>query len=122
MCSSVIWSKIAVFAAAGVTQLTSTPVCANSLPSDFVSEITPAFAAVVQKALESMTGIVDRHFARCGPSPGGDHTAFAATVHRLAADWRSGTIQDLDRRTLMNLARRWIDHIGRHEAPGRLAG
>src|SRR3954464_705379 len=45
MCCSVIWSKIAVLAAAGVTQLTSTPVCASSLPSDLVSEMTPAFEA-----------------------------------------------------------------------------
>ena len=46
MCCSVIWSKIAVFAAAGVTQLTSTPDCASSLPRDLVSEITPAFDAL----------------------------------------------------------------------------
>src|SRR2546423_10824817 len=45
MCSSVIWSKIAVFAAAGVTQFTRTPLRASSLPSDFVSEMTPAFEA-----------------------------------------------------------------------------
>ena len=45
MCCCVIWSKIAVFAAAGVTQLTSTPVCASSLPSALVSEITPALEA-----------------------------------------------------------------------------
>src|SRR5437762_1557405 len=45
MCCFVIWSKIAVFAAAGVTQLTSTPVCASSLPRLFVSEITPALDA-----------------------------------------------------------------------------
>src|SRR5207237_3126245 len=42
MCVSVIWSKIAVFAAAGVTQFTSTPDCASSLPRDLVSEIIPA--------------------------------------------------------------------------------
>ncbi|MBV5325996.1 MAG: hypothetical protein J0626_12465 [Rhodospirillaceae bacterium] len=97
-------------------------VVLNLLNELHVASTVRAPMVVVQKALESMTGIVDRHFARCGPSPGGDHTAFAAAVHRLAADWRSGAIRDLDRRTLMNLARRWIDHIGRHEAPGRLAG
>src|SRR5690349_3670682 len=51
MCSWVIWSKIAVFAAAGVTQLTSTPVCASSLPRDFVREMTPAFEAEYATAL-----------------------------------------------------------------------
>ena len=45
MCCCVIWSKIAVFAAAGVTQLTSTPLCASSLPTALVNPITPAFAA-----------------------------------------------------------------------------
>src|SRR5256885_783404 len=33
MCLSVIWSKIAVFAAAGVTQFTSTPDCRRRVPS-----------------------------------------------------------------------------------------
>src|SRR3954470_14940875 len=45
MCCLVIWSKIAVFAAAGVTQLTSTPACASSLPRLLVSEIAPALEA-----------------------------------------------------------------------------
>src|SRR6476661_6433563 len=48
---SVICSKIAVLAAAGVTQFTSTPDCANSLPSDLVSEITPALDAEYATAL-----------------------------------------------------------------------
>src|SRR3989454_11606604 len=51
MCFSVIWSKIAVFAAAGVTQFTSTPDCASSLPSDLVSEMTPALDAEYATAL-----------------------------------------------------------------------
>src|SRR5712664_3626384 len=51
MCVSVIWSKIAVFAAAGVTQFTSTPDCASSLPSDLVSEMTPALDAEYATAL-----------------------------------------------------------------------
>src|SRR5207248_3174298 len=51
MCCSVIWSKIAVFAAAGVTQFTSTPVWASSLPSDLVREMTPAFDAEYATAL-----------------------------------------------------------------------
>ena len=46
MCSSVIWSKMAVFAAAGVTQFTRTPVCASSLPKDLVSAMTPALDAL----------------------------------------------------------------------------
>src|SRR5678815_2637717 len=48
---SVIWSKIAVLAAAGVTQFTSTPVCASSLPRLFVSEMTPALEAEYATAL-----------------------------------------------------------------------
>src|SRR5438445_6997576 len=51
MCVSVIWSKIAVFAAAGVKQFTSTPDCASSLPSDLISEITPALHAEYATAL-----------------------------------------------------------------------
>src|SRR5882672_9986507 len=51
MCCLVIWSKIAVLAAAGVTQLTSTPVCASSFPSDLVSAITPALEALYATAL-----------------------------------------------------------------------
>src|SRR5207244_9323466 len=51
MCVSVIWSKIAVFAAAGVKQFTSTPDCASSLPSDLVSEMTPALEAEYATAL-----------------------------------------------------------------------
>src|ERR1700716_3055025 len=51
MCASVIWSKIAVFAAAGVKQFTSTPDCASSLPSDLVSEMTPALDAEYATAL-----------------------------------------------------------------------
>src|SRR5207249_9888360 len=51
VCCSVIWSKIAVFAAAGVTQFTRTPDCASSLPSDLVSEMTPALDAEYATAL-----------------------------------------------------------------------
>ena len=45
ICSCVIWSKIAVSTAAGVTQLTSMPLFASSLPSDLVRPMTPAFEA-----------------------------------------------------------------------------
>src|SRR5262252_10201774 len=51
MCCCFIWLKIAVFAAAGVTQLTRTPARANSFPSDLVSAITPAFEALYATAL-----------------------------------------------------------------------
>ena len=46
MCSCFIESKIGVFAAAGVTALTSTPLFASSFASDFVSPIRPAFDAL----------------------------------------------------------------------------
>src|ERR1700712_3751367 len=45
ICVCVIWSKIAVLAAAGVTAFTAMSYAANSLPSDFVSAMTPAFDA-----------------------------------------------------------------------------
>ena len=51
MCAWVIWSKIRVRAAAGVTQLTAMFFPAVSLPSDLVSAITPAFAAEYAEAL-----------------------------------------------------------------------
>ena len=72
---------------------------------------------VVLRALETLTRTVDRHFARDGFRDTGisEHAAFSAMVHRLLADWRSGEIQEIDRRTLMNLANRWIDHMGRRE-------
>jgi len=46
MCSGDIWSKMAVLTAAGVTQLTRTPVSANYLPKDFVSAMTAALLAL----------------------------------------------------------------------------
>ncbi len=46
-CCCVIWSKIAVRAAAGVMALTVMLLFANSLPSDFVSPMTPAFEALI---------------------------------------------------------------------------
>ena len=45
ICSCVIWSKIGVRTAAGVTQLTRMLVFASSLPSDLVRPMTPAFEA-----------------------------------------------------------------------------
>src|SRR5689334_7329337 len=45
MCSCVIWSKIAVFAAADVMQFTDMSCEASSLPRDLVKAISPAFDA-----------------------------------------------------------------------------
>ena len=42
-CSLVIWSKILVFAPAGVTALTAMFLSASSFPSDLVNQIAPAF-------------------------------------------------------------------------------
>ena len=46
MCCWLICSKIRVFAAAGVMQFTAMSWVASSLPSDLVSAITPALAAL----------------------------------------------------------------------------
>jgi len=46
MCSSLIWSKIRVLAAAGVMQLTAMSNSASSFPRDLVRAITPALAAL----------------------------------------------------------------------------
>src|SRR6187200_2077385 len=48
--SGVTWLRIAVCAAAGVTQLTSTPLCASSLPSALVNAISPPLAAAYAAA------------------------------------------------------------------------
>src|SRR6185295_20163943 len=48
--SGVTWSRIAVCAAAGVTQLTSTPFLASSLPSALVNAIRPPLAAAYAAA------------------------------------------------------------------------
>ena len=42
-CSLLIWSKIFVFAPAGVTALTAIFLSANSLPNDLVKPIAPAY-------------------------------------------------------------------------------
>ena len=46
MCCWVICANMPVFTAAGVTQFTRIPVFASSLPSDLVSEMTPALEAL----------------------------------------------------------------------------
>src|SRR5262249_25237583 len=51
MCSWVIWSKIAVLAAAGVMAFTAMSLSASSLPSDLVSAISAAFEAEYAGAL-----------------------------------------------------------------------
>src|SRR6266850_4810748 len=48
--SGVTCSRIAVCAAAGVTQLTSTPDCASSLPRALVNAISPPLAAAYAAA------------------------------------------------------------------------
>ena len=50
-CDCDICSRIRVLAAAGVMQLTETFSVASSLPSDLVSAMTPAFAALYADAL-----------------------------------------------------------------------
>ena len=46
LCASVTWLSIFVSITAGVIQLTKIPVLANSLPSERVKAITPAFDAL----------------------------------------------------------------------------
>ncbi|CUW38356.1 conserved protein of unknown function(Haemerythrin-like, metal-binding,2-61) [Magnetospirillum sp. XM-1] len=70
---------------------------------------------VMGKALESLAQSIDAHFAHDTP-PRSDHLAIAASARRLLEAWRSGTPNALERRVLVNLARRWIDHMGRQEA------
>lgn len=107
----------------------------HRLVLNLLNELHVAFtvnapAVVVGMALDSLVRAVDRHFARDGLSAVGsepdgpirEHAAITATVHRLLADWRSGAIRVIHRRSLMNLASRWIAHMGRHEtrsAPAR---
>src|SRR5688500_11848632 len=50
-CDCDICSKIRVFAAAGVMQLTAMLSVASSLPSDLVRAMTPAFAVLYAEAL-----------------------------------------------------------------------
>lgn len=79
---------------------------------------------VIGMALESLVRTIDAHFAR-DRSPCGEHNAIAASAHRIRASWQAGACNTLDRRTLVNLARRWIDHMGRRESVPtlhRLAG
>src|SRR5258706_112448 len=61
--SGVTCSRIAVCAAAGVTQLTSTPICASSLPSALVNAIRPRFAAAHPAELGLPSACDDRSAA-----------------------------------------------------------
>ena len=101
----------------------------HRLVLNLLNELNVAFTVqvprvVIQKALETLVRAVDRHFARDGlptvgtgrDSPIRDHAAFSVAVHRLLNDWRDGTLQTIDRRTLVSLGSRWIDHMGRREA------
>ncbi|CAA7612425.1 hypothetical protein [Magnetospirillum sp. SS-4] len=95
----------------------------HRLVLDLLNELDVAFAVgapdeVVERALDALVRGIGRHFARDGQSPSGrvaEHAAIAACAHRLLHDWRAGTARAIDRRTLLNLSRRWIDHMGRRE-------
>jgi hypothetical protein len=69
---------------------------------------------VIGMALESLEWTIDAHFAR-DRYPCGEHSAIAAFTRRIRASWKAGDHDALSRRTLVNLARRWIDHMGRRE-------
>ena len=88
MCCCVIWSKIAVLAAAGVTALTRMSFCASSLPSDFVRRDHAGFRG----------GIVRRIRVAFLAGDGSDVDDAAVVLrehrrhHRLAAD--EGSVED----------------------------
>ncbi|WP_148207269.1 hypothetical protein [Paramagnetospirillum magneticum] len=70
---------------------------------------------VVEMALETLLRTIVAHFAR-DEVPQGDHMAIIASARRLLDGWRGGKPEALERRALVNLARRWIGHMGRREA------
>jgi len=79
---------------------------------------------VMEKALETLVRTVVIHFAH-DEAPRSDHMAIIASARRLLDSWRDGSPGTLERRVLVNLARRWINHMGRREcvtASQRLAG
>jgi hypothetical protein len=75
---------------------------------------------VVEKALETLARTIDAHFAH-DERPRGDHAAISASAHRLLEAWKAGRHGTLERRVLVNLARRWIDHMGRQESSPSLS-
>lgn len=79
-----------------------------------VARSVSAPRVVVEKALETLVRTVDAHFSR-DEEPRGDHMAIAAAARRLLDNWRSHTPNTLERRVLVNFAKRWIAHIGRRE-------
>jgi len=70
---------------------------------------------VVEMALETLVRTIVAHFAR-DDAPRSDHMAVIASARRLLDSWREGKPDALGRRVLVNLARRWIDHMGRRES------
>ncbi|RAU22877.1 hypothetical protein CU669_05700 [Paramagnetospirillum kuznetsovii] len=98
----------------------------HRLVLNLLNELDVAFAVnappvVVEKALEALVRAVDRHFARDADEPVGPvgrHLAFATKVARLLDNWRQGDHRAIDRRSLLDLGRRWIDHMGYRESPG----
>ncbi|WP_096703918.1 hypothetical protein [Magnetospirillum sp. 15-1] len=70
---------------------------------------------VVEQALETLVRTIVIHFAH-DEAPRSDHMAIIASARRLLDSWRNGTPGALERRVLVNLARRWINHMGRRES------
>ncbi|MFD2232611.1 bacteriohemerythrin [Phaeospirillum tilakii] len=95
----------------------------HRLVVDLLNELDVALAvgapfAVVEMALDALGRAVARHFARSAePHPPGEHDRILGRVRQLQQAWGLGQRQRLDHRALLELGRRWIAHIGRHEPP-----
>jgi hypothetical protein len=79
---------------------------------------------VVKMALETLVRTIESHFTR-DREPQGDHLAIASAARRLLDAWHENSHAALERRILVNLAQRWIAHIGRRQGTlpaQRLAG
>ena len=71
---------------------------------------------VIERALVTLADSIERHLL-IGGVRSGEHVALISKARRLLEDWRQGLSLSLDRRVLMNLAQRWIAHMGRAERP-----
>ncbi|MEO0036005.1 MAG: hypothetical protein RLZZ501_2028 [Pseudomonadota bacterium] len=95
----------------------------HRLVVDLLNELDVALAvgapfAVVEMALDALGRTVAGHFARsAGPHPPGEHDRILGRVRQVQQAWLLGQRQRVDRRALLDLGRRWIAHIGRHEPP-----
>ncbi|KIL97385.1 hypothetical protein CCC_00446 [Paramagnetospirillum magnetotacticum MS-1] len=79
---------------------------------------------VIGKALETLVRSIESHFAGDQP-PQREHAAIIMSARRLLTSWQSRAPGAIERRALINLARRWFDHMGRNErvmTSQRLAG